>query len=195
MEANFGKETYKYVEIQGGAPSKKISSPPAEDTKSCTSKEPEKSNEKATNFGTGTDLNRNQTSHQQVDANDKKPSDTVAEEEHKTVASREPSTPTTPNVQKESRKIIEVNDNERLKFVEVNARQEVPEDPPTKKGNRIVILRKRNREYKPLDNGDDLLEIKSEERVKLLSNYTVNPELFCEVLLFNRLSTTTVIPR
>ena len=197
MEATFGKETYKYVETKGGAPSNKVStvstpkvlcsSPPAEDDKNCTLKEPEKSNEKAKNDRIITDLNLNPNYEgvytDREESSEKKDGPSVTVVELENVTSPEANTPSSPIIQKESRKIVEVNENERMKFVEVNERQEVTEEPPTKKGNRIVILRKRNREYKPLDSGDDLLEIKSEERVKLLTNYTVNPKLFCEVLI------------
>ena len=200
MAAEIGQETYKYVEIKGGAPPMKLLPLSAEDSKNLDLTETglENSIEKSRDIGPGNnntfanDNEGNEFSAGGANVDGEKSGlgcvdgPRVKEECFENVQSQGPNTAAAaPNIKKESRKIVEVNENEKLKYVEVNAKQEVNEVPATKVGNRIVIERQKDREYKPLDNGDDLIEIKSQERVKILTNYTIHPELFCEVFLHN----------
>ena len=58
-------------------------------------------------------------------------------------------------------------ESESLDYLEVTARVQ-SKKLPTPKGNRLLIDRKVDKNYTPLENGDDLLVIKSQEVLTLL---------------------------
>ena len=58
-------------------------------------------------------------------------------------------------------------ESESLDYLEVTTRVQAKK-LPTPKGNRLLIDRKVDKNYTPLENGDDLLVIKSQEVLTLL---------------------------
>ena len=78
-------------------------------------------------------------------------------------------------------------ESETLDYLEVTSRVQ-SKKVPAPKGNRMLIKRKVDKEYTPLENGDDLLVIQSQEELTLLpamsENWLIKVIFICSSMIW-----------
>ena len=78
-------------------------------------------------------------------------------------------------------------ESETLDYLEVTSRVQ-SKKVPAPKGNRVLIKRKVDKEYTPLENGDDLLVIQSQEELTLLpamsENWLIKVIFICSSMIW-----------